>query len=271
MALLPDNGNIYRLLRDMRSMLAQHDTDIKRLWRLTRRDVNEPNEVIGGDAEDNTGGPGSVESSVEIETTPPPPNNGGGGAFGDPVDPDCCRWQWMGSSLGWVKIIDNTTGCTCPEPGSPGDYLMQTMDTCCESSSTSDDCVVVYWHCDLPCVIDVEIDATDPGDGSCVGYIGNYTLTWDEGEEAYIDDTCHPYTYLGFPFSFKIRATLSEDEPARFIISTTVWANGECSGMSSGSGMGGDAGISDCAPLLAEGGASTNPCIGFMDFTVTEG
>lgn len=182
MSVPPDDRDLTRLLATLRQEVAQNRTDIQRLWRLVAREVHEPFFVIGGDAPEESSSEGSSASGPPF----PPPDNteppGGGPNPGDAVADGCCLWLWTGSQ--WEILVDNTSGCDCPQPDYPGTTLFETAITCCfESSSGSSSgsaCEVNCYGCAIPCAILVTVTKEGAGGVEIMDHLlGSHALTWN--------------------------------------------------------------------------------------------
>lgn len=199
--LVPDYRGLLSLVMDLRRQVAQNTTDIQRLWRLTRRYQHQPQFVIGGDGgpyessgdigsfSDGTGsgpdsqGPGYPDDPPDSADSQGGGGGGtGGGGGGNPpgggpndssaAGDDDCVWIWDGSA--WVKVLDNTSGCECPEPGSPGSTIGETQITNCE------DCFIDCHGCEIPCRITCTITG---GSGEPLDdLVGSHTLNHNGSE-----------------------------------------------------------------------------------------
>lgn len=199
MALVPDMREMSAMIMNLRRQVAQNTTDIQRLWRLTSRVVHEPFFTIGGDNEDHfdssggqsySGGEGSGPDSggPGYPTDPPDSSDSGGGGTGgggggDPgggpndssaAGDDDCVWMWNGSS--WVKVVDNTSGCECPEPDTSGTTIGQLRITNCE------DCFIDCHGCDIPCQITCTITAVGTPGEPLSDVAGSHTLNHNGSE-----------------------------------------------------------------------------------------
>lgn len=248
------------LIRNMRSHHAQDRTDIQRLWRLVQRTLHEPNDIIGG----GRGGPESSapfpgSSSLEPPYPDPdpypwPPGDDTSSASGGPEPPgpgaDCCLWAWSGTA--WVKLIDNTDGCTCPEPEDDGEYPGQMEITCCP------DCSVVVDGCEIPCVIVWDVTA-DPDSTYWSSLNGAHTLTWNGvNDPGAAWEACEGSDLLLYN-SVKISATYQDVAGVK---SWTVWIGHYLTGDCSGGGpgvvtVGSDA--ATCVPVHGEGSEGAPP------------
>lgn len=233
------NGNDERFIRQLRGDVAQLWTDVQRLWRLQSRVLHEPQEVIGGYA----GPDSSLPSSGGTPTLPypspstwpyPDPDNSsspGSGPGAGGVGDDCCLWVWDG--LQWIKVIDNTDGCECPEPEDDGTEVNETTVTCCAG------CTVTCGARELSCTLELTYSNVGAADEFRDALAGTYTLTWN-GVDAWVSDCKALASVLGIFNSCKVSVPCPAGPggAAYTYASFSLYLTGNCTGGSASQGYG---------------------------------